>query len=117
MKILAAMEVDLEVTPIGTRSRLAQELAGETVLRRTVDQVRRMRHVAALHVRCPDHQVQRCRTLLDGTDAVVRPRAVGPPPWASGGKIQCVPESAPVAICVVGPSSSRPGRWMWPVIV
>ncbi|MCH7885231.1 MAG: radical SAM protein [Planctomycetes bacterium] len=83
MKIIAAMEVDLEVTPIGTQSQLARELGGVTVLRRTVEQVRRMQHVAALHVRCPSQQVKRCQTLLDGTDAVVRPRAAGPPPWGS----------------------------------
>ena len=83
MKILAAMEVDLEVTPIGTQSRLARELGGVTVLRRTVEQVRRMRHITALYVQCPSRQVQRCQTLLDGTDAIVQARAVGPPPWGS----------------------------------
>ncbi len=37
MKVIAAIQADLESTPIGTRSRLADELGGVPILRRTVE--------------------------------------------------------------------------------
>ena len=39
MKVIAVLQADLEVTPLGTRSRLADVLAGVPILRRTVERV------------------------------------------------------------------------------
>ena len=41
MKVIAALQVDLETTPIGTRSRLADDIGGTPILRRTVERIRR----------------------------------------------------------------------------
>ena len=41
MKVAAVIQADLIETPLGTRSRLADELAGAPVLRRTVERISR----------------------------------------------------------------------------
>ena len=50
MKIIGVIEADLERTGIGTRSRLADEIAGEPVLRRTVKRAREAQRLSRLHV-------------------------------------------------------------------
>lgn len=83
MKTIAVLQADLEVTPLGTKSRLTEELGGVTIIRRTVDRVRRMKRLSAVHVLCPSRQVERCESLLRGTDAVIHAYDAGPPPWAN----------------------------------
>ncbi len=83
MKVIAAIEVDLVTTPLGTRSRCADELGGVPVLRRTVERLMRCRNLAGIHLLCPPEQVNRCSKLVDGLAAVVHPNALGPPPWRS----------------------------------
>ena len=39
MKIIAAVEADLDTSPIGTPSRLADDLAGQPVIRRTISRL------------------------------------------------------------------------------
>ncbi len=81
MNVIATIQADLEVTPLGTRSRLADELHGATVLRRTVDRVGSVSGLGGIHVLSPAHQADRCRSLLAGTTAVVHPIQADPPPW------------------------------------
>ena len=83
MKVIAVLQADLEVTPIGTRSRLADELRGVPVLRRTVERVRRVKSIAEVHVLCPSSQTARCGAILAGTGAMVCAHDAARPPWAS----------------------------------
>lgn len=81
MNVIAAIEVELEVTPLGTRSRLHEPVCGVPMLRRTAERIAQARHVSGVHVLCPEAQVSACRDLLHGTTAVVHPHTAGPPPW------------------------------------
>lgn len=83
MKVIAAIEVDLVTTPLGTRSRCADELGGVPVLRRTVEQLARCRNLAGIHLLCPPEQVSRCLKLAEGLAVEVHSNALGPPPWRS----------------------------------
>lgn len=80
-RIHAVLEVDLQETPLGTRSRLADAMAGQPVLRRTVARVLRARRIDQVFVLAPSAQVERCKFLLSGLDAVVAPHDGGPSPW------------------------------------
>ena len=81
MKVIAVIEADLDVTPLGTRSRLGCELGGVTILRRTVERVRRATLIDAVHVLCPVAQYEKCAALLDGTGAKLHRLDADPPPW------------------------------------
>jgi hypothetical protein len=83
MNVIAAIPVDLETTPLGTRSHLGSELLGRSVLRRTVERVTRAREVSATTVMCPHDQTERCRALLEGTCADVQPFEAVKAPWTS----------------------------------
>ncbi len=83
MQMIAAMQVNLETTPLGTRSRLADELRGVPILRRTVDRVCRVEGLTAVYVLTPPQQADRCKAILSGTRAVVQPVSADPPPWAA----------------------------------
>jgi radical SAM protein with 4Fe4S-binding SPASM domain len=82
MRTIAAIQVDLEVTPLGTRSRLADELCGQPVLRRTVQQACRIEGLSGVHVLAPEAHVARCRELIRGLDAEVLGIQCAPPVWA-----------------------------------
>ncbi len=79
---IAAIYADLEVTPLGTRSRLAELLGGVPVLRRTVDRLLRSERLAAVVVLVPKDQYDSACELLRGTPAIVRKHQAAPPPWA-----------------------------------
>jgi len=83
MKVIATIQTDLEVTPLGTRSRLANELCGVPVLRRTVDRVRLAKRIEEVYVLCPTVQYERCTAMLDGTGTIVRRHDAGVSPWSS----------------------------------
>jgi len=83
MKVIAVLQADLQVTPIGTRSRLGEELGGIPILRRTVERVRRAKNLAGVYVLCPTSQLPRCTTILEGTGAIVRAHDAGPSPYGS----------------------------------
>ncbi len=83
MSVIATIEADLEVSRLGTRSRLADELAGITILRRTVERLRRAEKLDAIHVLCPTKQHERCTRLLEGTGAIIRRVDAPPAPWAN----------------------------------
>ncbi len=80
-RVIAVLDANLEETPLGTRSRLADSLLGQPVLRRTVARVRRAKHVEQVFVLCPPHQAEQGRSLLSDLDAVVAPHDGGPSPW------------------------------------
>ena len=81
MKIIAAIAVDLERSPIGTRSRLADGLLGRPVLRRTVERVIRTKSLADVYVLCPANQAAKVRPLLEGLDVKLETHDVGPAPY------------------------------------
>lgn len=81
MKTIAVIEADLETTPIGTRSRLAETIAGDKVLRRTVSRVRRAERVASVYVVVPSAQRPAVVDLLTGLDAVIDTCDDPPPAW------------------------------------
>ncbi len=81
MKIIAVIQADLEGTPIGTRSRVAVELAGTPILRRTVERTQAVRQVDDVYVLCPSSQADRCAALIAGTGAIVRTHSASPAPW------------------------------------
>lgn len=90
MKVIATIQADLDVTPLGTRSRLTDELVGVTVLRRTVQRVCLAKCLEAVYVLCPAGQRERCEALLvggahptQGTGATVRPYDARPAPWGA----------------------------------
>ena len=83
MKTIATVQVDLERTFLGTRSRLTDELRGAAILRRTVERLRSVEGLQAIYVLSPADQCTRCERLLEGTAAVIRGYDAPPPNWAS----------------------------------
>jgi spiro-SPASM protein len=81
MKIVAVIEADLIETPLGTRSRLADELGGLTVLGRTVARVGEVEGITECYVLCPGDQYDRCCAILRGSGAIVKRHEAGAPPW------------------------------------
>lgn len=81
MRAIAIIEADLAKTPLGTRSRLAERLAGEAVLRRTARRVKRAERVANVHVVVPSAQRAATSDLLQGLDAVIDTCDDPPPAW------------------------------------
>ena len=81
MKITGVIAVDMERSPIGTRSRLADDLLGRPVLRRTVERVARTETLADLYVLCPANQAAKVRPLLEGLDVKLETHDVGPAPY------------------------------------
>ncbi len=82
MKIVAVINADLETTPLGTRSRLADELGGVPVLRRTVQRVARATLLDEVYVLCPTTQYERCAAMLQGTTARIERYNPVTAPWA-----------------------------------
>ncbi|UCG17553.1 MAG: radical SAM protein [Phycisphaerales bacterium] len=81
MKVIAAIEVDLHRTPLGTAPRFAEQIGGQTVLARTVTRVARAKRLDGVFVLCPDDQESQCRSLLSGRPATLRSHSAGPPPY------------------------------------
>lgn len=81
MKIVAVLIADLDRTPIGTTSRLANELRGVAILRRTVERIQRSRRVDQIVVAAPPSQFDRVQLILNGTDAMVESVDLPPPPY------------------------------------
>ncbi|RJP34105.1 MAG: radical SAM protein [Phycisphaerales bacterium] len=82
MHVVAVLIADLETTPLGTRSRLEDLLAGVPVLRRTVDRVAAATALDGIVVLAPSAQLERAVALLAGTPARVSPHDAPPTPWA-----------------------------------
>ncbi len=99
MKCIAVMQVDLRTSGLGTRSRLANAIAGQAVLRRTVERLARAERLAGIVVLASAEECDATRGLLAGTPArvevserLVAPyrelarsgRAWGPDGWRGG---------------------------------
>ena len=81
MKCIATIPVDLKETPLGTASRFAQEIAGQSVLARTITQVAAARRLDGVFVICPADQEAQCGQLLTGLPAELRIHSAGRPPY------------------------------------
>ncbi|GJM23966.1 MAG: hypothetical protein DHS20C16_03810 [Phycisphaerae bacterium] len=81
MKAIALLDVDLEQTPIGTRSRLTEELCGEIVLRRTIARLQSVKRFCAIVVACPKEQQPTVESILEGTSAKCFSRDASPPTY------------------------------------
>lgn len=83
MKPIALLDVNLEQTPIGTTSRLADELCGEIVLRRTIGRLQSVAGLEAIVVACPKDQQASVESMLAGTTAQCFSRDASPPNYRS----------------------------------
>lgn len=83
MKLIATIQADLLSTPLGTRSRLLDELVGVPVLRRTLERVRRVKGVHSIHLLCPLDQRERCGGIAEALGVRVHPYDAPPAPWAA----------------------------------
>lgn len=64
MTCIGVIEADLKKSPIGTRSRLGDDLRGEPVLTRTVRQIVDVRGVDHVFVVCGDDEMDCCRSMV-----------------------------------------------------
>ncbi len=83
MKVIAALAANLEMSSIGTKSRLSAELHGVPVLRRTVERLMRAKEITDIVVLAPSDQTDQCAQLLRGTRSTVTSCDASPMPWAS----------------------------------
>lgn len=83
MKILGVIQANLDTTPLGTKSRLALEIAGVPVIRHTVEQAAKVASLHSVHVLCPAGQAERMKRILDGTRAEAHSHVDHVPPWRS----------------------------------
>ncbi len=79
---LAVIHADLERTPLGTRSRLGDELDGCPILRLTVERVCRAKRLSGCVVLIPQEQAPRCEAMLDGLPATVQRVNAPPAGWS-----------------------------------
>ncbi len=64
MKCIAAVDVDFERSAIGTKSRLADDIAGEPVLTRTLRRIASARLPERLFVLCPENQIGQAESFV-----------------------------------------------------
>lgn len=81
MRTVAIILADLEQTPLGTKSRLADAMHGEPVLRRTIGRLEASKNLSTIVVASPPNQADMVRSILDGTTAVVESVDAPPPPY------------------------------------
>ena len=81
MKFLAAIEADFHRGALGTRSRLGDDLLGETVLRRTLKRVLECPRLASVHLIVDVGQEALAREAASGLSVKLETHSAGPPPW------------------------------------
>jgi len=81
MKVIAAIEADFSQGPLGTASRLNQDLLGESVLRRTLKQVLAARRVDRVFLAVEPAYESAARTAADGLEVSVETHNAPPVPW------------------------------------
>lgn len=81
MKVIAALDADLEQTPLGTASRLAEPVGDDSVLGMTVRRLARSKHLQGVYVLVPADQFERAAALLEGTPAKLRQHEAGAAPF------------------------------------
>lgn len=82
MKAIAVLPADFDRSPLGTRSRLDEPLAdGETILRRTIERLRRAKRIASIHVAVHVSQKERADAAAAGLDVTIETHTGAPPAW------------------------------------
>jgi len=81
MKVIAAIHADFERGPLGTRSRLNDELLGETVLRRTLKRVLMAKRISGVHLLVDTSQQAGVQSVVEGLDVKVETHHAGDVPW------------------------------------
>jgi hypothetical protein len=81
MKSIAALEADFDHGALGTRSRLCDDLLGETVLRRTLKRALECTRLAGVHLIVDAKQEALARAAADGLPVKVETHSAGLPPW------------------------------------
>jgi spore coat polysaccharide biosynthesis protein SpsF (cytidylyltransferase family) len=81
MKAIALIMADLRTSPMGTRSRLAEMLAGKPVIRHTLERVSASTRVDSIVVLAPAEQIGALRDLCAGLNVTVQANEYGPAPY------------------------------------
>ncbi len=81
MKVVAVLTADLDETPLGTRSRLCDEIDGVPVLLRTIDRISQAKRIAEIHILCPTDQHARCASLLADLPVKLHAARITSTPW------------------------------------
>lgn len=82
MKTIAVICADFERSFLGLPSRLQEELCGETVIRRTIMQLRKTPRLASIHLLVDVSQEATARSAVGDLDVSVETHQAGPPPWS-----------------------------------
>ncbi|MCH8913867.1 MAG: hypothetical protein IIA33_09915, partial [Planctomycetes bacterium] len=72
MNVVGVIQADLKTSPLGTASRLSEDLCGVPVLTRTVRRAHAARRLDALVVVCPEEQYEQVCALVDADGVEVR---------------------------------------------
>ena len=83
MRCIAAIQVDLAHSPLGTASRLAEPLAGTPILRRTIDRLRQTKSVASIHLLVHVDQADKVREVVKGLPVEIETHQATPPQYAA----------------------------------
>jgi MoaA/NifB/PqqE/SkfB family radical SAM enzyme len=83
MKCIAAITADLQRSPLGTRSRLGDDLLGECVLRRTVRRALEAHRLDSVHVLVHERDHRQVAATLEGLDVRLEAHTTPPPPYAA----------------------------------
>lgn len=70
-KNVAILYADAERSALGVRSRVAEEIDGKTVLRRTVERLQRAEQLNEIIVFCPETQISQIQPLVAGMNVEV----------------------------------------------
>ncbi len=81
VKTIAIIEADFDRSPLGTASRLADDLNGTAVLRRTLGRVARCRRVDSVHLVVSGAQRDRAAAFVNGDSVRIETHEAGTPPW------------------------------------
>ncbi|HPF37647.1 MAG TPA: SPASM domain-containing protein [Phycisphaerae bacterium] len=81
MNIIAAVNVNLDESPMGLSSRLREPLENRPVLRRTIERALRVEGASGVHVLTPPSQVEEVRAILDGLDVRIETHNAPAPPY------------------------------------
>lgn len=82
MKIIAVLQADLDSTSLGTRSRLAENFGGTSILRQTVQRAAAVPGLDAVVILSPREQFDRCAAMLEGCRVELHRHDALPSPWA-----------------------------------
>jgi len=83
VKIIAALYADFDRTFLDLPSRLNTELRGESVIRRTLRQLRQTKGLAGVHLLADASQEATARSAVAGLDVQLEIHQAGAPPWRS----------------------------------